>query len=52
MGRIVAPSVIGLGMPAIGRASKKLGLMTPSIIQTDSSGRTPLVLWVQGPPPT
>ena len=50
-GRIVAPSVNGLGILMTGRASKKLALMMPSMSHTDSSGRTPLVLCVQGPPP-
>ena len=44
MGRIVAPSVNGLGMLAIGRRSWKLALKMPSTNQTLSSGRTLLVL--------
>src|ERR1700733_11534636 len=51
IGRIVAESVMGLDMPAIGRESKKLELITPSTIQRDSSGRTLFVLCVHGPPP-
>src|ERR1700722_6407420 len=50
-GRIVAASVIGLDMPAMGRESKKLALITPSTIHRDSSGRMPFVLWLHGPPP-
>src|SRR5437016_12228417 len=50
-GRIVAPSVNGLDAPATGRASKAFAFKMPSTIQLVSSGRTLLVLWVQGEPP-